>query len=152
MPTNIYGPGDNYDLNGSHVLPALIRKFHEAKESRSPTVTCWGTGSPRREFLYSTDLASACHLLIRHYDGEDHINVGSGTDVTIKELAETVRDVIGYSGEIVWDVTKPDGTPRKLLDSSKIKSMGWVPRMSLTAGIKAAYDSYLTARPCPQRA
>ena len=142
MPTNLYGPNDNYDLEQSHVLPALIRKFHEAAEAAAPTVTCWGTGSPRREFLYVDDLARACIFLMQHYSGELFINVGSGTEVTIRELAEMVRAAVGFRGEIVWDTTKPDGTPRKLMDSSRLLSLGWKPLVGLEDGIRLACGEY----------
>ncbi|MBI3414658.1 MAG: GDP-L-fucose synthase [Verrucomicrobia bacterium] len=143
MPTNLYGPNDNYDLESSHVLPALIRKFHEAKTSGSPTVTCWGTGSPRREFLHADDLARACVFLMQNYDEEQFINVGSGSDITIRELAELVRRIIGFRSEIVWDTTRPDGTPRKLMDSSRIFALGWRPQIDLETGIALAYQDFL---------
>ena len=143
MPTNMYGPFDNYDLQTSHVLPAMIHKFHLAKAAGKPTMTLWGTGSPRREFLHSEDLASACLLLLENYSAADHINIGSGTDVTIKELAETVRDVVGFRGEIEWDTTQPDGTPRKLMDNSRIRALGWEPKIGLTEGIRSAYQWFL---------
>lgn len=139
MPTNLYGPGDNFDLAGSHVLPAMIRKFHEA----SDRVTLWGTGSPRREFLHADDAASAILHLLEHYDGDQHINVGTGQDVTIKELAQLVASVVGYRGEVIWDATKPDGTPRKQLDISRLQGMGWAPTISLREGIAATYQWYL---------
>lgn len=142
MPTNLYGPNDNYDLNNSHVLPALIRKAHEAKEKNESTLTVWGTGTPRREFLYVDDLAEACVFLMETgYDGT-LLNVGTGEDVTIRELAETVKTVVGFKGEIAFDTTKPDGTPRKLLDIDKIKSLGWNPVTSLSNGIRLSYDNY----------
>lgn len=143
MPTNLYGPNDNYDLQNSHVLPALIRKFHEAKQAGARTVTCWGSGSPLREFLYADDLATACVFLMEHYDGEQFVNVGYGSDVTIRELANTVKSAIGFEGEIVWDATKPDGTPRKLMDSSRLLAMGWKPKTDLAAGIRLAYQDFL---------
>jgi GDP-L-fucose synthase len=143
MPTNMYGPNDNYDLQGSHVLPALIRKFHEAKKARAATVTCWGTGTPLREFLYVDDLAQACVFLMEHYSEEQFINVGSGSDLTIRELAETVRHVVGFEGEIVWDATKPDGTPRKLMDGSRLAALGWKPAVDLKTGIALAYADFL---------
>ena len=143
MPTNLYGPNDNYDLQNSHVLPALIRKFHEAKQAGVKTVTCWGSGSPLREFLYADDLAAACVFLMEHYDGEPFVNVGYGSDVTIRELANTVKSAIGFEGEIIWDTTKPDGTPRKLMDSSRLLTMGWKPKIDLTAGIRLAYQDFL---------
>jgi GDP-L-fucose synthase len=143
MPTNLYGPNDNYDLNNSHVLPALIRKAHEAKESNEPTLTVWGTGTPRREFLYVDDLAEACVFLMETgYDGP-LLNVGTGEDVTIKELAETVKAIVGFNGELVFDTTKPDGTPRKLLDVSKLKVLGWKPGFGFRDGLKAAYEDFL---------
>ncbi len=142
MPTNLYGPNDNYDLQNSHVLPALIRKFHEAKTAGSATVNCWGTGSPLREFLYSDDLARACVFLMRHYSEEQFINVGYGSDVTIKELAELIRAVVGFKGEIVWDNSKPDGTPRKLMDTSRLFALGWKPQIDLETGIRLAYKDY----------
>ena len=143
MPTNMYGPNDNYDLQTSHVLPALIRKFHEAKATHAPTVTCWGTGSPLREFLYADDLADACVFLMEHYSEEQFINVGFGSDVTIRELAELVQKIVGYQGEIVWDKSKPDGTPRKLMDSSRLFALGWKPKVNLEAGIRLAYEDFL---------
>lgn len=143
MPTNMYGPNDNYDLQGSHVLPALIRKFHEAKVANAPTVTCWGTGSPLREFLYSDDLARACVFLLENYSEEQFINVGSGSEVSVRELTETIKRVIGFSGQIVWDKTKPDGTPRKLMDSSRLFALGWRPQVELESGIRLAYQDFL---------
>jgi GDP-L-fucose synthase len=143
MPTNLYGPNDNYDAQSSHVLPALIRKFHEAKVSGSPSVTCWGSGAPLREFLHSVDLARACVFLMENYSGEDFLNIGYGSDISIHDLANLVARVIGYSGEILWDKTKPDGTPRKLMDSSNILAMGWKPQIELEAGIRGAYQDFL---------
>lgn len=143
MPTNMYGPNDNYDLQTSHVLPALIRKFHEAKASNSPTVICWGTGSPMREFLYADDLARGCLHLMHHYSEEQFINIGSGSEVSIRELSETVSRVVGYSGQIIWDTSKPDGTPRKLMDNSRLFALGWKPVVALEAGIRLAYQDYL---------
>jgi GDP-L-fucose synthase len=143
MPTNMYGPNDNYDLQGSHVLPALIRKFHEAKASSAVVVTCWGSGSPMREFLHADDLASACVHLMNHYSEEQFINVGSGSDLTIRELAEMVRDVVGFTGGIEWDSSKPDGTPRKLMDSSRLFALGWKPKIALRDGIRLAYADFL---------
>ena len=143
MPTNMYGPNDNYDLQGSHVLPALIRKFHEAKVANAPTVTCWGTGSPLREFLYSDDLARACVFLLENYSEDQFINVGSGSEVSVRELTETIKRVIGFSGQIVWDKTKPDGTPRKLMDSSRLFALGWRPQVELESGIRLAYQDFL---------
>jgi GDP-L-fucose synthase len=147
MPTNLYGPGDNYDPLGSHVLPALIRRFHEAKASQVPFVTCWGTGTPLREFLHSDDLGRALVFLMRNYSEELLINVGSGIDMTIRELAETVARVIGYRGEIRWDPTKPDGTPRKLMDSSRIRALGWRPEVAFNGGIEGAYRDFLGREP-----
>lgn len=142
MPTNLYGPGDNYDPLGSHVLPALIRKVHEAKQSGSP-VTVWGSGSPLREFLYVEDLADACLHLIQHYSDSLHINVGSGEEISILELTRLVMEVLGHDGEIVMDPSKPDGTPRKLMDSGRLKAMGWSPKVSLRDGIAKAYAAFL---------
>jgi GDP-L-fucose synthase len=143
MPTNMYGPNDNFDLQSSHVLPALIRKFHEAKISNAATVTCWGTGTPLREFLYADDLARACLFLLENYNEEQFINIGFGSDVTIKQLAETVQRVVGFGGKIIWDTSKPDGTPRKLMDSSRLFALGWKPKVELEAGIKLAYEFFL---------
>lgn len=140
MPTNLYGPGDNYDLQNSHVLPALLRKFHEAKESNAPEVEVWGTGTPRREFLHVDDLADACLHLMLHYDGREPVNVGTGEDLTIRELVELVRDTIGYQGNIRFNTNKPDGTPRKLLDVSKLAQAGWQYKISLPEGIRAVYQ------------
>ncbi len=144
MPTNLYGPGDNFDLKSSHVLPALIRKFHDAKVDRGPTVTVWGTGTPRREFLHVDDLASAAVFLAEKYHDEQVINVGAGSDVSIAELAETVKQIVGYNGEFVFDRSKPDGTPRKLMDSSKLFGLGWRPRHTLRDGIQSTYDWFLS--------
>lgn len=143
MPTNLYGINDNYDLATSHALPALVRKFHEAKMADAPTMTCWGTGKPLREFLCSDDLARACIFLMQNYDKEQFINVGSGHEVTIKELAEMIKGIVKFKGEIVWDSSKPDGTPRKLLDSSRLFEMGWKPQVTLEAGIRLAYEDFL---------
>lgn len=143
MPANVYGPNDNYDLQNSHVLPALIRKFHEAKVAPASHVTCWGSGSPLREFLYADDLASACVFLMRNYTEEPFINVGFGRDISIQQLAETVRSVVGYQGEIHWDTSKPDGTPRKLMDSSRLFALGWKPKVQLVEGIRLAYADFL---------
>lgn len=144
MPTNLYGINDNYDLNNSHVLPALIRKAHEAKVRGDEALVVWGTGTPMREFLYADDLAQACvHLMEQGYDGP-LVNIGTGTDVTIRELAETVVKVIGYPGQLTFDTTKPDGTPRKLMDVSRLHSLGWKAQTSLEAGIKLAYQDFLT--------
>jgi GDP-L-fucose synthase len=142
MPTNLYGPGDNYDLQTSHVLPALISRFDEAKNSGAPTVTLWGTGSPRREFLHVDDLAAACLRLLDVYDEPEHVNVGVGEDVTIAELASLIADVVGYQGAIEWDASKPDGTPRKLLDVKRMKSLGWEPAIGLRAGIESTYAGF----------
>ena len=142
MPTNLYGPGDNYDLETAHVLPALIRRFHEAKESGAASVTLWGTGSPRREFLHVDDLAAACLRLLDVYDEADHVNVGVGDDVTIAELAALTADVVGYSGALEWDTSKPDGTPRKLLDVTRMKSLGWEPGIGLREGLASTYEAY----------
>jgi GDP-L-fucose synthase len=144
MPTNLYGTNDNYDLNTSHVLPALLRKFHEAKISNAPTVTCWGTGKPLREFLHADDLGAACVYLMENYDEEEFINVGSGSEVTIRELSELVQDVVGFEGKITWDTSKPDGTPRKLMDSSRIFALGWRPEINLHSGMSLAYKDFLS--------
>ena len=146
MPTNMYGPYDNFDLNNSHVLPAMIHKFHLAKVEQRPTMTLWGTGSPRREFLHSDDLADACLMLLETYSSGEIINVGSGEDVTIKELAGMVREAVGYQGEIVWDASQPDGTPRKLMDGSRIRALGWQPKIGLPEGIADAYRWFLQNR------
>jgi GDP-L-fucose synthase len=143
MPTNLYGPRDNFDLQSSHVLPAFIRRFHEAKVSNAPSVTVWGTGTPRREFLHVDDLAQACLVLLQNYDSPDTINVGLGDDMPIKELAETVASVIGYQGDIEWDSAKPDGMPRKLLDTTRINVLGWKPQISLRDGLASTYEWYL---------
>ena len=140
MPTNLYGPGDNYDLSGSHVMPAMIRKFHEAKVSGSETVELWGTGSPLREFLYVDDMADACVFLLENYSGEQHVNIGTGVEVTIRELAETVRDIVGYEGKIVWNPDMPDGTPRKLTDVTRLHALGWHHKVELKEGVKLAYE------------
>lgn len=144
MPTNLYGPNDNYDLNNSHVLPAMIRKFHEAKERGESQVNLWGTGSPMREFLHVDDLADACYFLMQHYNGKEFVNVGTGVDLTIKELAYTVKEIVGFNGEIFWDTSKPDGTPRKLLDVSRIHSLGWKHSVELKDGIKSVYQEFLS--------
>ncbi len=143
MPTNLYGPNDNFDLHTSHVLPALIRKVHEAREGEAKSITVWGTGTPRREFLHVDDLADACLFILDKYDSPEIINIGCGEDVTIRTLAETVSEVLGFSGDLVFDTTKPDGTPRKLLDMSKLFSLGWRPRITLADGIRQAYESFL---------
>ncbi len=144
MPTNLYGPNDNYDLKNSHVLPALIRKFHEAKISNAASVSAWGTGSPRREFLHVDDLAEACFHLMINYNDSQFVNIGTGEDVTIKELTELVKSVVGFTGEIVWDSSKPDGTPRKLMDVSKIHEAGWKHTIGLEEGIKVTYETFLS--------
>lgn len=143
MPTNLYGPGDNFDLETSHVLPALIRRFHEAKLRGVPSVTLWGTGTPRREFLHVDDLADACLHLMRHYSGEGTINVGTGEDITIRDLAELIREIVGYTGKIEFDTSMPDGTPRKLLDVSKLTALGWRARIPLREGIEQTYRWYV---------
>lgn len=143
MPTNLYGPNDNYHPEHSHVLPALIRRFHEAKVSGTKTVTCWGTGAPLREFLYVDDLADACVYLMNHYSGNETVNLGTGKELTIKELTELVAKVVGYTGTIEWDPTKPDGTPRKLLDVSKLEKLGWHYKTELEDGIRLTYDDFL---------
>jgi len=142
MPTNLYGPNDNYDLQTSHLLPALIRKIHEAKVNNAPYVELWGTGTPRREFLYVDDLADAVVFLIKTYEGEEHINIGTGEDVTILELAEIIKEIVGYSGKIKFDATKPDGTMRKLLDVSKLAELGWKSGVSLKEGIELSYLAF----------
>jgi GDP-L-fucose synthase len=144
MPTNLYGPNDNYDLNNSHVLPALIRKMHEAKTSGAATVEIWGSGTPLREFLHVDDLASACLFLMQHYNEELFVNVGFGSDLSIRELAEKVKAAIGFEGELVFNTEKPDGTPKKLMDSSRILSMGWKPKIGLDEGIKSVYNDINT--------
>ena len=143
MPTNLYGPNDNYHPEHSHVLPALIRRFHEAKEAGLDTVTCWGDGSPLREFLYVDDLANLCVFLMNHYSGNETVNAGIGKELTIKELTEKVAKVVGYDGEIRWDTTRPNGTPRKLLDVSKAKALGWEAKVDLDEGIRLAYKDFL---------
>jgi len=139
MPTNLYGPGDNFDLESSHVLPAMIRKFHEARERRDRAVTLWGTGAPRREFLHADDLADACLFLMREYGGDEHVNVGTGEDLPVRSLAELVRDVVAPDLAIEWDTTKPDGSPRKLLDVSKLRDLGWRHRVDIGHGIASTY-------------
>jgi len=143
MPTNLYGPGDNFDLETSHVLPAFIHRFHDARVTGAPSVTVWGTGSPRREFLHVDDLAEACLLLLQQYDSPETINVGLGDDMPIRELAETVASVVGYTGSLEWDTSKPDGMPRKLLDTSRINELGWKPQISLREGVASTYTWYL---------
>lgn len=142
MPTNLYGPGDNFDLENSHVLPALIRKFYEAKQNNMPTVTVWGTGQPRREFLFVDDLADAVVFLMQKYEGSDIVNIGTGSDITINELALLIKKIVGYEGEIVYDYNKPDGMPQKLLDVSKIHALGWRSQTSLEEGIKQTVEWY----------
>ena len=143
MPTNMYGPNDNYDLQTSHVLPALLRKFHEAKQTGAAAVTCWGTGAPLREFLYADDLANACVFLMQKYSEEQFINVGFGSDISIRQLAELIKHVVGFAGDIVWDASKPDGTPRKLMDSSRLFALGWRPKVDLETGIRRTYEDFL---------
>jgi len=140
MPTNLYGPYDNYDLENSHVMPAMIRKFHEAKVNRAKSVELWGTGSPLREFLYVDDMADACTFLLENYSGEQHVNIGTGKEVTIRELAETVKRIVGFTGEIVWNSNMPDGTPRKLTSVDKLHTLGWTHKIDLEEGVKLAYD------------
>ncbi|WP_272917372.1 GDP-L-fucose synthase [Alteraurantiacibacter buctensis] len=143
MPTNLYGPGDNFDLENSHVLPALIRKAHEAREAGAPSIEIWGTGTPRRELLHVDDLADGCVFLLKNYSGDEHVNVGSGEDVTIAELAAIVSEVVGFEGSITHDLSRPDGTPRKLMSGDKIAAMGWAPRIGLREGIADAYRAFL---------
>ena len=145
MPTNLYGPGDNYDLETSHVLPALLRKFHEAKEAAASQVMLWGSGSPLREFLHCDDLADALVYVLKNYSGYEHINVGSGAEVTIRELAETIAEVVGYEAELVFDSSKPDGTPRKLMDSGRLHDLGWNNARSLKDGIRHTYQNWLAS-------
>jgi GDP-L-fucose synthase len=146
MPTNLYGPGDNFDLTNSHVMPAMIRRFHEAKLSGASSVTLWGTGTPRREFLHVDDVARACLFLLEHYDQPEPINVGVGEDLTIRDLAETVARIVGYDGDLEWDESKPDGTPRKLLDVTKLTDLGWKAEISLEEGVRSTYDWYAEQR------
>jgi GDP-L-fucose synthase len=146
MPTNLYGPGDNFDLQSSHVLPALLRKFHEAKERGESEVEVWGTGTPRREFLHVDDLADACLFLMHRYEDENWINVGWGRDQSIAELAETISRVVGFTGSVRFDTSKPDGTPRKLLNTKRLTALGWIPRIELEAGIRSTYAWYLENR------
>jgi len=143
MPTNLYGPNDNFDLETSHVLPALLRKAHEAKTRKDKKLIVWGTGKPRREFLHVDDLASACLLLLEKYDSPEIINVGCGEDVSIRELAELICDVVGFNGELAWDTSKPDGTPRKLLDVTKLRELGWKPAITLRNGVASTYEWFL---------
>ncbi|MBQ7565284.1 MAG: GDP-L-fucose synthase [Lachnospiraceae bacterium] len=140
MPTNLYGPYDNYDLNNSHVLPAMLRKFHEAKEKQEKTVTLWGSGKPLREFLYVDDMADACVFLLENYSGEQHVNIGTGKELSIRELAELIQRTVGFEGEILWDTDKPDGTPRKLTDVTKLHELGWFHKVELEEGVQLAYD------------
>jgi GDP-L-fucose synthase len=142
MPTNLYGPNDNYDLKNSHVMPALIRKFHTAKKEGAPTVEVWGTGSPMREFLHVDDLADACFFLLQNYHEELFVNIGTGTDLTIKALAELIKDIVGFEGELKWDSSKPDGTPRKLMDVSRLHNMGWTHSIELREGITQVYEAF----------
>ena len=144
MPTNLYGFNDNYDLQNSHVLPALIRKFHTAKVTNAASVTLWGSGSPKREFMYVDDLANACLHMMQHYNEKQFLNIGTGEDLAIRELAEMIKNIVGYNGEIVWDATKPDGTPRKLMDVSKAHTLGWKHAISLEDGIKKTYANFLS--------
>lgn len=146
MPTNMYGPGDNYSDKGSHVIPGLIRRFHEAKISHAPQVVCWGTGAPLREFMYSSDLADASVFCLENYSDAQHLNIGSGQEVSIRKLAEQIRETVGYTGDIVWDNSKPDGTPRKMMDSSKLSAMGWHAKVSLKQGLKMAYADFLQSQ------
>lgn len=143
MPTNLYGPYDNYDISGSHVMPAMIRKFHEAKLNNAPEVELWGTGTPLREFLYSDDMADACVFLLENYSGEQHVNIGTGKEITIKQLAELVKGTVGYEGKIVWNSNMPDGTPRKLTDVSKLHALGWHHRVELEEGVRLAYQWFV---------
>lgn len=143
MPCNLYGPNDNYHPENSHVMPALIRRFHEAKVNNAESVTCWGDGTPLREFLYVDDLAEACVFLMNNYSGNETVNAGTGSDITIKELTEIVADVIGYKGKILWDTSRPNGTPKKVTDVSKITALGWKPKTSLRDGIKLTYEDFL---------
>jgi GDP-L-fucose synthase len=145
MPTNLYGQGDNYDLNSSHVMPALIRKAHEAKLAGADSITIWGTGTPRREFLNADDCADACVFLMKAYSDFEHVNVGSGEDITILELAQLVCEAVGFEGEIVTDTTKPDGTPRKLMSADKLRGMGWMPKVTLQDGVRSAYAQFCDA-------
>ena len=146
MPTNLYGPGDNFSLKSSHVLPALLRKVHEAKEAGAAEVEVWGTGKPRREFLHVDDLADACFFLMQNYDGDGWVNVGWGRDETIGELADTIRRVVGFTGDLRFDTSKPDGTPRKLLDTTRLAALGWSPKIGLEAGIRSTYEWFLNNR------
>lgn len=149
MPTNLYGPGDKYDPITSHVLPALIRKFHEAKFNQIPAVTCWGSGEPRREFIFSDDLAEACITLMEKYDGEEPVNIGTGFDMTIRELAESIADTVGFGGSIYWDTSKPDGTPRRRLDTSKLAALGWEQKVFLREGLRRTYCDFVNQQLAP---
>lgn len=142
MPTNLYGPGDNFDLQNSHVLPALMRKFHEAKKDKSDKVVIWGSGAPLREFLHVDDLADACVFLMNHYNDSEIINIGSGKDITIRDLGLLIKEIVGFEGELLFDMTKPDGTPRKVLDITKIKKLGWTPKIGINKGIRQTYEWY----------
>lgn len=146
MPTNLYGPGDNFDLNSSHVMPALIRKAHEAKLRGDSEIVVWGTGTPRREFLHADDCADALVFLLQHYSGDEHVNAGSGEDVTILELTKLVCDVVGFNGKVVHDLSKPDGTPRKLMSAEKLRGMGWAPKIELVEGIRDTYSAFLAGQ------
>ena len=146
MPTNLYGPNDNYDLQNAHVLPTLIRKFHEAKQNGDPAVTIWGTGTPKREFLHADDLAAACVYLMENYNEEGLVNIGTGEDITITDLAMLIKEIVGYEGALVYDHTKPDGTPRKLMDVSKLTNLGWKYSIELKEGLKRVYEDYLNAQ------
>jgi GDP-L-fucose synthase len=146
MPTNLYGTNDNYDLQASHVLPALIRKFHEAKISNASSVEIWGTGSPLREFLHADDLAAACVFLMKNYNEKQFVNIGTGEDISIKDVALIIKDIVGFQGELVFDTTKPDGTPRKLMDVSKLHKLGWTHKIGLKDGLKMAYDDFVNNR------
>jgi GDP-L-fucose synthase len=147
MPTNLYGPNDNFDLQSSHVLPALMRKFHDAKVAGEARVEIWGTGNAMREFLHVDDLADACVFLMEHYDGEQHINVGTGEDISIRQLAETMRDIVHPDAELVFDTSKPDGTPRKVLDVSKLHDLGWRHQLSFETGVRTTYDWFTEQQP-----
>jgi GDP-L-fucose synthase len=146
MPTNLYGPGDNYDLASSHVVPALMRKIDEARAKGASQVEIWGSGTPKREFLYVEDMADASVFLLKHYNGSDHVNIGTGVDLTIRELAETIAGVVGYRGDFVYDRSKPDGTPRKLMDGSRLAALGWRASTSLESGLKQSYDWFVAHR------
>ncbi len=144
MPTNLYGPGDNFDLENSHVMPALIRKAHEAKQAGKNSIGIWGTGTPRREFLHVSDMADGCIFLLKNYSGDQHVNLGSGEDLSIAELAQKVCDAVGLEGDVVTDPSKPDGTPRKLMSGERMRELGWTPKIGLEEGIANAYESYLS--------